>query len=478
MSGFSKAYLNSFTNYELQPISKNNFVFNLERVKRLLAELGNPQKQYPIIHVVGTKGKGSTCIFLSSILRQAGLKVGLYTSPHLYDEKERIRILVPRNSPGKKKDTFEGKISSVQLENILRKIKPTIERLRRKKGLGDFTPLENSEVSHRCLSRREAVKGSLTGFTFFEIFTAIAFYFFAEQGVDVVVAEAGLGGRLDATNVGDSKICVFTPISHDHVQLLGSTLRQIAEEKSAVIKPSTQAVFSAPQKKEARFVIEKNARKHKLKIFYVGRDIQYKIISQNILAETFSLKGLCHAWPRLKSPLVGEHQVVNASLAAAVGEYFLKTRDVLSQKAVLQGLAQARWPARFEILRRKPLVVIDSAHNEDSAKRLAETVVKVFPNRKVVILFGASRDKDIKGILKWLKAISQEIILTKANHPRSFDFSKEKIKQFQPNEFLVTNNARDGLEAALKKAKKDDIVLVAGSIFLAGEIRKLCTHRA
>ncbi|MCX5681314.1 MAG: bifunctional folylpolyglutamate synthase/dihydrofolate synthase [Candidatus Omnitrophica bacterium] len=418
----------------------------------MLADLGCPEKQYPVIHVVGTKGKGSTCAFLASMLQSSGLKVGLYTSPHLYDLTERIRILMPGKVSGKEAGIFEGKISSRKLEEILRKVKPKIEHLRRQRGFGDFT--------------------------FFEVLTAVAFYFFAEQNVDVVVAEAGLGGRLDATNVGNSEICVFAPISYDHTQILGSTLKHIAQEKAAVIKASTKVIFSAPQKKEVRFVIEKNAKKYGLKVFYVGRDIQYKIISQNTLAETFSLKGLDHTWPRLKSPLLGEHQVVNASLAAGVVEYFLKAHSLLLNQAVVCGVAKTRWLGRFEILRVNPFVVIDSAHNEDSAKKLAETVAQIFPKRKVIILFGASRDKDIKGILKWLKVISPEIILTRAAHPRSCDFSKEKIKQLQLEGFLITKNVREGFKAALQKSKKGNVILAAGSIFLAGEIRKLCMPKA
>jgi dihydrofolate synthase/folylpolyglutamate synthase len=307
--------------------------------------------------------------------------------------------------------------------------------------------------------------------------TAAAFCFFAEQQVNVVVAEAGLGGRLDATNVGASQMCVVTPISFDHTQILGSTLKHIAEEKAAVIKSSTEAVFSAPQREDVRSVIERSAKKYGLKVFTVGKDIRYRIHSSGLSGETFSLNGLEHSWPKVKSPLLGEHQVVNASLAAGVVEYFLKTKGISPRRAVVRGIAQGRWPGRFEIVRTKPFVVIDGAHNEDSAEKLVEAVRKVFPKKKVFVLFGASKDKNISAILKQLQKISRDIIFTKAKHPRSFDFSKEKMNQGHSKNFLIMQDSKQAFAIACQKSKSKDVILAAGSIFLAAEIRKLCTFK-
>lgn len=399
-----------------------------------------------MIHIVGTKGKGSTAAFIASMLRAAGLKVGLYTSPHLYDEKERIRILV-HGMKWNRKDIFEGKISERQLEKVLRKIKPAAEHLSRQKGAGEFT--------------------------YFEILTAAAFLFFAEQKVDAVVAEAGLGGRLDATNAGRSDVCVITPISYDHTKVLGETLGKIAREKAAVIKPSTEVVFSAPQKKEARRVILEQTKKHKKTILTVGKEICYKNLACDIYGERFSLKTPLNNWPRLMIPFLGVHQVVNASLAAAVVEYFLDRCGVGTPRATVQGLAQARWPARFEILHKRPFVVIDSAHNADSAQKLARTARKIFAKKRIIVIIGVSCDKDIDGILRPLTKISSKIILTKACHPRAYDFTNE-ARRVWPKNFLVTQNSVQAFKAALTLAKKNDVILTAGSVFLAAEIRRLC----
>lgn len=447
MSGFAKAFLHSLVNFETQTFSAHNFSFDLRRIQRLLAALDSPQKKYPIVHIVGTKGKGSTAAFIAFMLRAAGFKVGLYTSPHLYDEKERIRILAPGKNANRK-NIFEGKISARQLENVLRKIKHLAKRLSRQKGAGEYT--------------------------YFEILTAAAFLFFAEQKVDVVVAEAGLGGRLDATNAGRSDICVVTPISYDHTKVLGKTLGKIGWEKAAVIKPSTEIVFSAPQKTDARRAILKQTKKHKKTILTVGKEIRYKNLFFGIHGASFSLKTPFNNWPRLKILFLGSHQVVNASLAVAVVEYFLKTRGISAQKFIAQSLTQTRWPGRFEIVHSKPFVIVDSAHNLDSVQKLLSALKRIFPQKKVIVIFGASRDKDVKGMLWQFQKVSDAVVLTKADHPRSFDFLKEKITGGDHKKFVITKNSVQALKAARTLVKKNDIVLAAGSVFLAAEIRKLC----
>ena len=224
-------------------------------------------------------------------------------------------------------------------------------------------------------------------------------------------------------------------------------------------------------------MIGQQARRCGCRVFTIGRDLQSKIISRDLSGSCFSFQGLEHYWPRLQSRLPGEHQVVNASLAAAVAEYFLGERSRPAVSAVTRGIAQARWPARLEVLTTKPLTVIDSAHNRDSAQKLKKAVTELFPKKKIVLIFGASRDKDIPGILRELKGLSREVILTRASHPRSFVFSKRPKALVKNSHTYITENARKALVLARRIASNDGIILVAGSVFLAGEIRKLCLSR-
>ena len=454
MADFATTYLGSFVNYEHHILPSHSAAFHLRRVKRLLRILKDPQRSYPVIHIVGTKGKGSTAIFLASILREAGLKVGLYTSPHLYDLKERIRILKPRAVSTQTKDVFEGKISTPALTKILKDIRPAVNSVHRQKGLGPLT--------------------------FFEVLTAAAFSFFAQENVDVAVVEAGLGGRLDATNVSKTDICVLTSISLDHTAQLGKTLSRIACEKSAVIKSSTQAVFSASQAPQARATIQRVARKYQVPVFEVGRNIDYRILKQDSCKTFFSLKVQQKRWPKLQSSLLGSHQVMNASLAASVAQYFLAAQGIDSQQAVARGMAYAIWPGRCEILRRSPFVVADSAHNRDSMKKILHAIKTLFPRQRIFVIFGASKDKDIQAMLEILTPDAQAICLTQSSHPRSFDFMRTRqdflAQQKRPEIFSTATDCASALKSFLKKAKRRDIILATGSVFIASEIRKICLH--
>ena len=288
-------YLNSFINYEhhLQKFSFSSF--HLNRIRTLLNLLGNPQKTLNSIHVAGSKGKGSTSALTASILKEAGYKVGLYTSPHLYSLKERIRILEkgPVNSI-REGGIFSDLISDKKLKAILQKIKPRLEKIRSTKKLG--------------------------GLTFFEVLTALALFYFFEERVDWVVLETGLGGRLDATNVVSSKVCALTPISLEHTQILGGTLAKIAAEKAAIIKDEDSRVVVAPQEKEVRQVIENRCKEFKIKPMWVGQDIQYQLKSQNLQEQIFDIID-CDKGERycdLKLSLLGEHQLVNAMTALGI----------------------------------------------------------------------------------------------------------------------------------------------------------------
>ncbi len=409
-------YLHSLTNFESQLHKITPEDFYLDRVHKLLDSVGNPQKELNVIHVAGTKGKGSTSAMIASILQQAGYKVGLYTSPHLHRVNERIRILDKNNLHGA--DDFVGCISDEQLTVLINKIHPAI------------AAIEN--------------KGWVL--TYFEVLTVIAGLYFAQEQVDFAVVETGLGGRLDATNAFDSKIAVITPISLDHTKILGNTLKKIAQEKSAIIKCSKQKVVLAPQKEAAMEILQKRCQEFGVQAHTV-HPMEYK---------------------HLKVALKGEHQMVNASCAVAVAEIL-----GVGQQAIEEGLKKVRWQGRFEIVKEKPTVVLDGAHNPASTEVLAKTLLDEFPQRKIILILGVSADKDIEATCEPLKLISETVILTKAKHPRSYSFPRQEVhKMFVGKEWFLTKSVEEALELAFSKAKKDDVIIITGSLFVVAEARE------
>ena len=414
-------YLDSLNNFEfyLNKISVKDF--NLDRVKAALATLGNPQNNLKIIHVAGTNGKGSTCTMVASILAQAGFKVGLYTSPHLHKANERIRILDKHNLYSN--DDFSGSISDEELAKLIEVFRPAI-----------------SVVEH---------KGGFL--TYFETLTILAAKHFFDQRVDFAIFETGLGGRLDATNALDSLIAVITPISLDHTKILGENLEQIAQEKAGIIKSLKQQVVLAPQKEAVMEVLKGHCKKFDI-IPYLVHPLQYKYLN-------ISLKG--------------EHQLVNAACAFEVVRFLIERGFVINQEAITEGLKQVRWQGRFEIIKHKPTIIVDGAHNPASSEALAKTILDEYPNRRVILVFGLSADKDIKAVCEPLQGISNMVILTKANHPRSYRFTQEQAKEiFSEKEVILKENVNEALSIALSKANKDDVIVVTGSLFVVAEARK------
>jgi dihydrofolate synthase/folylpolyglutamate synthase len=255
------AYLDSFINYEKLAVYPYKEFFKLERIRNFLDIIGNPQGALKCVHIAGTKGKGSTCAFISYILKEAGYKTGLYTSPHLSDFRERVRILQPYRQGEEKaaEKGFEGMIPQEDLIRLMEYLRPQIEEYNKDSQLGALS--------------------------FFEAYTALAFIYFKEQEVDLVVLETGLGGRLDATNTVDSLVCAITPISYEHTQKLGNTLREIAYEKAGIIK-SSSPVISAPQEEEAGIVIRNKCQEYGAKLYVVGSQIRYECRGLS-----FSIKG-------------------------------------------------------------------------------------------------------------------------------------------------------------------------------------------
>ncbi len=424
-------YLNTFTNFEFKKVFKYKISFNLERVNYLLERIGNPHRQLKCIHVAGTKGKGSTCAFTAHILKASGFKVGLYTSPHLCSRRERIRILDSKNTTAH--DGFEGKISKEDFTKCLNKIKPMIEEVKTHKEFRDLT--------------------------FFEVFTALALYYFAKKEVDFAVLEVGLGGRLDATNVVDAIASAIMPVSFDHTQQLGKTLRLIAKEKAAIVKNKNQHVIIAPQEKEAEDIIRKQIKKVGAKAFFVPHDLSFRPRAHNLQKQIFDVNIFKDSHLKLTAKLLGEHQLMNATVAIGLCTLLKKHGFLISSQAIRRGISETEWPGRFEIIQEDPKIIFDGAHNVASIQALIRTIQVYFPQKEITVIFGTSSDKNISKMIFELNKISCRCIFTKANHPRAFEF---------PN-FVSVPAA---LRLALAKSTRNDVILVTGSLFVVADARQ------
>jgi len=426
-------YLYSFVDYSLKHISElAKAEFNLGRMFALLEELGEPQARYPIIHVAGTKGKGSVSALCAAGLQAEGYKAGLFTSPHLWDYAERIQINgVP--------------ITHAQLVELVEQIKPAVARIPK--------------------------------LTTFEITTALGFLAFAKNNVDAAVIEVGLGGRLDATNVVMPKVAVITSLSYDHMAVLGDTLAKIAGEKAGIIKRGVPAV-SAPQTAEALEVLERVAKERGSRLIVVGRDITFERLSSSLDGQKLAVgdqRAGSAARLELEIPLLGRHQVENAAIACTA----LQTSGIpISDQALQNGFSRVKWPARFEVLQRQPPVVIDSAHNRDSARRLREPLDEYFPGVPVILIFCALEDKDIDGMLEELSPRLECVVATRADHPRapSAEWIAEQVKKVEVPVEAVADVTR-ALERALELAGEQKMVLAAGSVAFAGEISAIWRKR-
>ncbi len=427
-------YLHSLTDYEKRRIERYSpQTLDLSRVERLLDMVGNPHRLYPSVHVAGTKGKGSTSAMIESVLRAAGYRTGFYTSPHLHTFRERIRI-------------GADLISREEVVSLVEEFRPLIARI--------------------------------PGITTFEAITAIAFTYFARQKIAVLVAEVGLGGRLDATNVLRPEVAVITSLSLDHTYLLGNTLPEIAAEKAGIIKDGVPVV-TAPQRPEALAVIEETARARHAPLTVVGRDWVWE-------PGPFDLKGQSFTFRRgasfiLRSdlegdywiPLLGRHQLENGATALAALQILLERGFRLSRAAAQEGLKNVQWPGRLEILSTDPLVVVDCAHNPYSTEVLRESLREWFPGRRWVLIFGASADKDIPGMLRALLPMTDYLIVTRSDHPRSatpVELADMAASVGGGAEIAV--NIRRALQRALTLLKPDTGILVTGSIFLVAEARE------
>ncbi len=423
-------YLNCLINYEKRDGYGYKASFKLDRMRKLCSLLGDPQDTINAIHVAGTKGKGSTCSIIHSILTVAGFKTGLYTSPHLSSFLERIRI-------------GDALITEADLSRLADKVRAA------------------------CANCDDAP-------TFFEACTAIAYLYFSQMKADFAVYEVGLGGRLDATNIIEPLVSVITPISYEHTQILGSTLAEIAGEKAGIIKQGGICV-SAPQDKEALDVIERICEAKKSRLILVGSDITYRELEGTDTREVFSVDGAFEDYGRLETNLLGTHQALNATVAIGAAEALGLHGVTISADAIRRGVALAAWPGRLEVMRRRPLIVLDGAQNRASAQALAGAVRKLFSYKKLILVLGVSKDKDVRGILDELLPIADDVVLTRAKiTERALEPSalREMVGPSRAG-VSVTAGVEDAMASARAAAGPDDLVLVAGSLFVVGEARDI-----
>ena len=400
--------------------------FSLDRMRSLLAALGDPQAKFPSVLIAGTKGKGSVAAFTESILRTAGYRTGLYTSPHLHDVRERFQI---QRMP----------IPRAFFAEIMHTLRPQIVRF--------------------------------PGITFFEITTAIAFEYFAREKVDLAVIEVGLGGRLDATNVLQPQVCAITALSYDHVELLGSTLDKIAAEKCGIIKAGVPLVC-APQPPAALQVVEQIAAQRGAVLQLVGRDWHYKRLSVKRTGQLCAVGRSNAPAAEYELPLLGAHQVENAAVAVALAAELRAAGWQLAEAAVAAGLRTVVWPARCELVPGSPPYILDCAHNGESALRLRAAIKEHFPDQPYVLLFGAMQDKDIAGMFESLLPDAQAVVLTHATNPRSLQLEAlGALAAPYARPVSTAATVPEALRRAAALAGPQALVLVTGSVALVGEAR-------
>lgn len=419
------SYILSFTDFERLPGSAYAAAnFDLRRMEELLDRVGNPHLASRSIHIAGTKGKGSTAAMIASALTASGCRTGLYTSPHLHTFRERMQV--------------DGQmITEGEFAAIASWLQPEVYDLNRRHRYGELTT--------------------------FEILTAIAFVFFSETAVDFQVLETGLGGRLDATNVVNPEVCVITSISLDHTEVLGDTLAKIAGEKAGIIKPGA-IVISALQEAEAESVIRQACERNHNRLIVVGRDVTWRRLGYNLDGQSLEVDSGDRGY-RLRVPLLGAHQLENAAVSVAALEAV-----GISSEHIARGLAEVRWPGRFQILRREPLLVVDGAHNSESAMRLRESIGEYLTYRRLILIIGVSSDKDLDGMLQELAPLADVIIATRSRHPRAM--AANALMQrlgMGRHETVESSSVSDAIECASRTAGRDDLICVTGSLFMVAE---------
>lgn len=406
-------------------LQKHGIKFGLNSTTNILERLENPHRRLRCIHIAGTNGKGSTAAMVASMLQQHGLKVGLYTSPHLVRFTERFRV--------------NGK--EVPVERVL----DIFQRIR-------------------------AVLNGRQPPTFFEVVTAMAFLYFAEEQVDWAVIEVGMGGRLDATNVIRPEVCVITNIAMDHQEYLGNTLAAIAREKAGIIKDGIPLVTGAAQP-VVKGILKATCYQHDAPLYLYKSDFNIRRHSNG----TFHYRGFRTELSNLRVSLKGAHQVVNAAVALAALEVLEKNRSLdFHPEAVRRGLLRVSWPARLEVLQEKPLIVLDGAHNPQGAEILRDALKHAFSYNRLHLVLGIMEDKDIRGILRRLLPLAESVIFTQPRYVRAAkaETLKRLARPYIQKQYVIPDAAA-AIEQARLLATPEDLICITGSLYFAGEVKEL-----
>jgi dihydrofolate synthase/folylpolyglutamate synthase len=454
----AEAFLVSRINYERTLTVPYQGDFKLDRMRELMARLGDPQLTLNVVHVAGTKGKGSTAAMIAAVLSAAGYRVGLYSSPHLDRVEERIAI--------------DGQPCSHQtLAELVQTVRPAVE----------------------ALDHAAAVEaGAPRGVTYFETVTAMALCHFAEQRVDFAVLEVGLGGRLDSTNICQPTVAAITSISFDHVQQLGNSLTAIAGEKAGIIKAGVPVV-SGVIEAEPRGVIAAVADASGSRLIQLGRDFDFTYHPPRHLEDrpaqgSIDFVNLTAAGPaqngqttaaatqycNLPLGLLGAHQGANAAVAVATLGELRSQGWSIPESALRRGLADVQWPARLEVLRRRPTVLLDAAHNVASVIAFLQAIEESFTARRRVLIFATTRDKDARGMLELLLPRFDEVILTRyANNPRGAPLEELEALAgpISTQRLTICPDPPSAWRQACVEVGPQDLLAITGSFFIAAEMR-------
>ncbi|MBX0358884.1 folylpolyglutamate synthase/dihydrofolate synthase family protein [Halobacillus sp. Nhm2S1] len=402
----------------------------LKRMEWMMERLDHPEKKFKAVHIAGTNGKGSTLSFLRHILQQQGMSVGTFTSPYIEKFNERISV--------------DGQaIQDEVLAELALRVKPLSEELKQT-SLGEPTE--------------------------FEIITAMAMLYFSEASLDFVVIETGLGGRFDSTNILTPVLSVITNIGHDHMNVLGSTIEEIAGEKAGIIKPSIPVVTAVKQR-EAQNVITNKARSCHSKVFRLGDDFDVVHQDSSKEGERFVFSNESFHPEAYVSQMKGPHQVENAALAIQSAEVLRFLGVQIDRSLYEKGIASTRWPARFEKVKDKPLTIIDGAHNEEGTSALVETVKRHYSGKKIVLVYSALEDKPVKKMLRQLESVVDKAYMTTFEFPRAL--KGHELAEYSPiKETIAIEDYRHAIRNASIDVGEEGVLLITGSLYFISQVRK------